>query len=84
MLVLSRKSMESIQIGDNVVVTVLEIKGNRVRLGIDAPREIHVKRSELPDAIAEAPSGISSVAVASLESQVFTLGCGTSQSLSKL
>jgi len=78
MLVLSRKSMERIQIGDSVVVTVLEIQGNRVRLGIDAPRVIHVKRSELRDEIVEAPSGFSSVAVASLESQVSTLGHGTS------
>lgn len=47
MLVLSRKSMERIQIGDNVVVTVLEIHGNKVRIGISAPREIRVLRSEL-------------------------------------
>ncbi len=47
MLVLSRKSMERIQIGDNVVVTVLEIHGNKVRIGISAPREILVLRSEL-------------------------------------
>ena len=39
MLVLSRKSTESIHIGDNVVVTVLEIRGNKVRIGIDAPKE---------------------------------------------
>lgn len=47
MLVLNRKSMERIQIGDNVVVTVLEFHGNRVRIGIDAPKEVHVLRSEL-------------------------------------
>ena len=51
MLVLSRKSMERIQIGDNVVVTVLEIHGNKVRIGIDAPKEIHVLRSELKEGI---------------------------------
>ena len=50
MLVLSRKSTERIQIGDNVVVTVLEIRGNKVRIGIDAPKEIHVLRSELKSA----------------------------------
>jgi len=50
MLVLSRKLTESIHIGDSVVVTVLEIRGNKVRLGIDAPKEIHVLRSELQDA----------------------------------
>jgi carbon storage regulator len=51
MLVLCRKSTERIQIGDNVVVTVLEIRGNRVRIGIDAPDEVAVWRSELQDAM---------------------------------
>jgi carbon storage regulator len=49
MLVLSRKLMERIQIGDGVVVTVLTIRGNKVQIGIDAPREIRVLRSELQD-----------------------------------
>ena len=48
MLVLSRKSKQEIVIGDNVVITVLKIKGNTVRLGIDAPRDVHVVRGELP------------------------------------
>ena len=56
MLVLCRKSMERIQIGDNVVVTVLEICRNRVRIGISAPREIRVLRSELKDVIPEDPA----------------------------
>ena len=47
MLVLSRKSSESIHIGDSVVVTVLEVRDNKVRIGIDAPKEIHILRSEL-------------------------------------
>jgi carbon storage regulator len=47
MLVLSRKSMQCVEIGNCVVVTVLEIRGNRVRLGIDAPKEIAVLRTEL-------------------------------------
>lgn len=47
MLVLSRKLRESIHIGDNVVVTVVEISGNKVRLGIEAPREIVVQREEV-------------------------------------
>jgi len=50
MLVLTRKSMERIQIGDSVVVTVLEIGGNKVRIGITAPKEIRVLRSELKEA----------------------------------
>ncbi len=65
MLVLSRKSMESIHVGDRVVVTVLEIRGNKVRIGIDAPKEIHVLRSELKDVISELPSGFVAEAVAS-------------------
>ena len=55
MLVLSRKSMERIQIGDNVVVTVLEIHGNKVRIGISAPREIRILRSELREVIPDLP-----------------------------
>lgn len=47
MLVLSRKSTESVCIGDGIVVRVLEISGGRVRLGITAPAEIPVHRSEI-------------------------------------
>ena len=47
MLVLSRKVDEKVVIGPDVVVTVLEIRGNRVRLGSEAPREVPVHRSEL-------------------------------------
>jgi len=47
MLVLNRKELESIQISDSVVVTVLTIRGGSVKLGIEAPRQIRVIRSEL-------------------------------------
>jgi len=47
MLVLSRRLGESVVIGDDVVVTVLEIRGDVVRLGVDAPRHIQVRRQEL-------------------------------------
>ena len=47
MLVLSRKVDEKVVIGPDIVVTVLEIRGNRVRLGIEAPREVPVHRAEL-------------------------------------
>ena len=47
MLVLGRKSTESIHIGDSVVVTVLQIRGNKVRIGIEAPKEIPIHRKEL-------------------------------------
>jgi|GEM_PF-124822 carbon storage regulator CsrA len=49
MLVLSRKPNEEILIGDNIKVTVLKVKGNTVRIGIEAPAAIKVKRGELPD-----------------------------------
>lgn len=47
MLVLQRKVGESIYIGDNVVVTVQEVSGDRVKISIDAPREITIVREEL-------------------------------------
>lgn len=47
MLVLSRKQKQQIRIGDDVVVTILQIKGGSVRIGIEAPREVHVMRGEL-------------------------------------
>ena len=47
MLVLTRRINERIVIGDNIVVTVLEVHGEQVRLGIDAPREIKVFREEV-------------------------------------
>jgi len=65
MLVLSRKSTESIHIGDSIVVTVLEIRNNKVRIGIDAPKEIYVLRSELQDVIPKLPSGSVAGALAS-------------------
>lgn len=51
MLVLSRKKDEKIIIGDNITVMVIEIRGDKVRLGIDAPRDVSVHRQEVYDAI---------------------------------
>lgn len=51
MLVLSRQRDETIMIGDNVEITVVDIRGDKVRLGITAPREIQVHRKEVYDAI---------------------------------
>jgi carbon storage regulator len=47
MLVLTRKLMEKLYIGDDICVTVVRVEGGQVRLGIDAPREISVVRAEL-------------------------------------
>lgn len=54
MLVLTRRVGESVVIGDDVVVTVLEVRSDGVRLGIDAPRHIRVHRSEVLEAVREA------------------------------
>ena len=51
MLVLTRKTGERIVIRDNIVVTVVEIRGDKVRLGIEAPLDVSVHRREVYDAI---------------------------------
>ena len=51
MLVLSRQRDETIMIGDDIEVTVVDIRGDKVRLGINAPKEISVHRTEVYDAI---------------------------------
>lgn len=51
MLVLSRKKNESIVIDEHIVITVVEIRGDKVRLGIQAPKEVPIHRSEVYEAI---------------------------------
>jgi carbon storage regulator len=51
MLVLSRQKDESIMIGDNVEITIVDVRGDKVRLGITAPKEIPVHRREVYEAI---------------------------------
>lgn len=51
MLVLSRQKNESIMIGDNIVLTIVDIRGEKVRLGIECPKEIPVHRQEVYEAI---------------------------------
>lgn len=47
MLALSRKKDESIMIGDNIEIKILEVSGDKVRIGIEAPREITIHRKEI-------------------------------------
>lgn len=56
MLVLSRKLGEKIMIGENIVITVVQIKGDKIRLGIDAPPLVRIVREELlPPALPPLP-----------------------------
>jgi carbon storage regulator len=49
-LVLSRRESQSIRVSDEIVITVVSIRGSAVRLGISAPREVSIARSEVADA----------------------------------
>lgn len=49
MLILTRRPGESIQVGENIEIQILEIRGNQVRIGINAPADVLVLRSELVD-----------------------------------
>ncbi|HEY0561140.1 MAG: Carbon storage regulator [Mycobacterium sp.] len=57
MLVLTRRPQQSIMIGDDIVVTVLEVKGDQIRIGITAPRSVQVYREEVLVAMSEANRG---------------------------
>lgn len=65
MLILSRKLGESVLLGDDVSITVLEVSKGVVKLGIDAPKEIRILRGELSEAVKEA--NIKATKEASLE-----------------
>ena len=67
MLVLSRRVGESIVIGDEVVVTVLEVRGDVVRIGVDAPRSVAVNRAELLDEIGKSNRAAASPTAAALQ-----------------
>jgi carbon storage regulator len=54
MLVLTRKAGEKIVIGDDIVVTILDVRGDGIRIGIDAPRGVKIQREEVLIAVAEA------------------------------
>ena len=56
MLILTRKEGETIRISDDIIVTILSVKGHQVRIGITAPKEIAVHREEIYDKIREEDS----------------------------
>ncbi len=53
MLILSRKVNEKVIIGDDITVSIIEVRGDQVRIGIDAPKKVKVFRQEVFDAITE-------------------------------
>ncbi|HSO27802.1 MAG TPA: carbon storage regulator CsrA [Anaerolineales bacterium] len=62
MLILSRKTNESLIIRDDIVITVLDVEGDKVKLGINAPREIQVLREELWEAMQPSAEGAEAAA----------------------
>ena len=70
MLVLTRKSQDSIRIGDHIKVTVLRIKGNTVRLGVEAPEDVRIVRGELPHFGDPSENSGSSIEVATIREPV--------------
>ncbi len=79
MLVLSRQRDESIIIGDNIVITIVDIRGDKVRLGINAPTEIPVHRLEVHLAINRANFYSGAIS----ENEFLTLG-GTPEEVRKI
>jgi carbon storage regulator len=61
MLVLSRKKNESIVINNDITIVVVEIRGDKVRLGVEAPKEVPVHRREVYDAIRSGQQGVTKV-----------------------
>ncbi len=64
MLVLTRKLMEKLVIGDNICVTVVRIEGGQVRLGIDAPSDVRIVRSELVPGLIDSKGKLREIAPA--------------------
>jgi len=66
-LVLTRKIGESIVIGDGITITIVDVKGDTVRVGVDAPREVKVQRSEVLEQIAAETAAAASAAAAATD-----------------
>ncbi|MDG2408633.1 MAG: carbon storage regulator [Pirellulales bacterium] len=74
MLVLTRKSQDSIRIGDHIKVTVLRIKGNTVRIGVEAPEDVRIVRGELPHFGDPSENSGNSIEVAAIREPAVGLG----------
>jgi carbon storage regulator CsrA len=72
MLVLTRKLQQQIKIGDNITVTILKVKGSTVRVGIAAPRDVRVVRSELPPEVLELDVVLETAETADAEADAVT------------
>ena len=68
MLVLSRRKNESIMLGDNIELTIIEIQGDQVRIGINAPKNISIYRKELFEEIQEENKKAASSEIVELDS----------------
>jgi carbon storage regulator len=83
MLVLSRYRDESIYIGDDIIITVVDIRGDRVRIGVQAPPDVTVHRQEVYDAIKSGNSRDAGTAVGKTESASRSVSAPLSQELCK-
>ncbi len=68
MLILSRKLDQKIRIGDDITLTIIDIKGDQVKIGVEAPNSIKVYRQEVFDAIQSENKAANNVSVESLKS----------------
>ena len=62
MLILTRRVGETIMVGDDVTVTVLGVKGNQMRLGVNAPKSVEVQREEIYNRIQDEKKGVKKIA----------------------
>lgn len=79
MLVLTRKKGERVMIGDDIVVTLIDIRGDGVRIGFDAPRGVPIQRAEVVTAVTEANAEAAATSAASEEVLVGLLSRGARQ-----